>query len=157
MNHYFALVDDEHDVKDPFTVVRASERSGVFALNDDAAWVRTTLLDQIEAGEIAYQVRPISERAAVRIQQRREKRVSYRYSILVIDDDPTDQPTGALREWDASDGSGTYGQVYTRDGEWEHSNIREDIERASNNVNRIMPSDAATVHQFIETIQRRFG
>ncbi|MBE1492470.1 hypothetical protein [Plantactinospora soyae] len=157
MNHYFALVDDEHDVNDPFTVVRVSERTGVFALDNDAAWVRTRLLDRIEAGEVAYQVRSISERAAARIQQRREEKVSYRYSILVFDDDPTAQPTGVLREWDASNGSGTYGQVYTRDCEWENSNIREDIERQGSDVIRIVPSDAATVSLFIDAIRRRFG
>ncbi|MEE6309149.1 hypothetical protein V1634_20120 [Plantactinospora veratri] len=150
-------MDDEHDVKDPVTVVRVSERTGVTMLHDDAAWVRTTLLDRIEAGEVAYQVRPISEKAAARIQQRREKKVAYRYSIVVTDDDPTDEPVGVLREWDASDGSGVYGQMYTRYGEWEHSNIRQDIERASNIRDRLVPSDAATVQQFIDSVRRRFG
>ncbi|WP_230394846.1 hypothetical protein [Plantactinospora alkalitolerans] len=157
MDHYFAVVDDEHDVKDPLTVVRVSGRTGVTELHDDAAWVRSTLLDRIEAGEVAYQVRRISEKAAARIQQQREKKVAYRYSIIVIDDDPTDQPTGVLREWDASDGSGTYGQRYTRADGWRHSNIRKDIERASNIRDRLVPSDAATVHQFIESMRRRFG
>jgi hypothetical protein len=155
VNHYFAVVDDEHDVKDPVTVVRVAERTGVTALNDDAAWVRTTLLARIEAGEVPYQVRPIAEKAAVRIQRQRERKVAYRYSIIVSDDDPADEPVGVLREWDASDGSGVYGQTYTRHGEWKHSNIRQDIERASNIRDRLVPSDAATVQRFIASMPSR--
>jgi hypothetical protein len=73
----------------------------------------------------------------------------YRYSIVVRRDDPSDRAVGVLREWDAPDGGGTYGETYTRDGEWKHSNIREDIERASNIYNRLVASDAVTVGQFI--------
>ncbi|MBF9130274.1 hypothetical protein I0C86_15105 [Plantactinospora sp. S1510] len=39
MDHHFAVVDDEHDVKDPVTVVRVSERTGVTEFHDEADWV----------------------------------------------------------------------------------------------------------------------
>ncbi|GIG90110.1 hypothetical protein [Plantactinospora endophytica] len=76
---------------------------------------------------------------------------------LALRDHPTRVVGTGRPEWDASDGSGTDSQVYTREGEWEHSNIRMDIERASNTFNRLVPSDSATVHQFIESLRRRFG
>jgi hypothetical protein len=131
VNHYFAVLDDHHDVKDPLTVVRVSEHGSVRQLTDDAAWATTRLLERIEAGEVPYRLRPITEKAAARIRERREKKVAYRYSVIVRNDDPNEKPVGVLREYDASDGSGMYGETYTRDGEWTHSNVREDIERAS--------------------------
>jgi hypothetical protein len=156
--HYFAILDDQHDVKDPLTVVRVVEGGGPYGvtrLNEDAAWVRTVLLDQIEAGEVPYRVRSITSKAAARIRERREKKIAFRYSILVGDDDPTDTPQGVLREWDPSGGGWPYAETYTRDGEWEHSTVRMDIERGSNISGRIVPSDASTVHRFIESVQRQ--
>jgi hypothetical protein len=158
VNQYFAVLDDRHDTKDPVTVVRVVEGAGPYGitrLNDDAAWVRTTLLDQIEAGEVPYRLRSITRKAAARIRERREKKVAFRYSILVRDDDPTDEPTGVLREWESASGDSSYAETFTGDGEWEHSNVRLNIERGSNIRNRIVPSDAATVHRFIESLPVR--
>lgn len=165
MTRYFAVTDDGHDDKDPLTVVRVVEGTGPYGvtqLNDDAAWVRTSLLDRIEAGEVPYRLRPITARKAARIRERREKKVAFRYFVLVRDslpardDDLTDTPTGVLREWDASHGDGSYAETYTREGEWVHSNVRLDIERGSDIVTRIVPSDATTVHQLIESWHRRW-
>lgn len=158
MNHYFAVVDDQHDVKDPITVLRVVEGAGPYGvtrLNDDAAWVRTALLDQIEAGEVPYRVRSITPNAAARIRKRREQKIVFRYSILVDDDDPTDTPHGLLREWDPSGAGWPYAETYNRNGEWVYSTVRLDIERGSNIVTRIVPSDSTTVHQVIESWQRR--
>ncbi|MGW4942996.1 hypothetical protein ACWEOZ_15585 [Actinoplanes sp. NPDC004185] len=158
MNQYFAVTDDRHDTKDPVTVVRVVEGAGPYGitrLTDDAAWVRTTLLDRIEAGEVPYQLRSITRKAAARIRERREKKIAFRYSILVRDEDPTDEPIGVLREWDAASGDASYAETFTRDGEWEHTSVRLDIERGSDIRNRVVPSDAATVHRFIESLQRR--
>jgi hypothetical protein len=160
VNHYFAVTDDRHDVKDPITVVRVVEGAGPYGvtrLNDDAAWVRTALLDQIEAGEVPYWIRSITPKAAARIRERREKKIDFRYSILVRDDDPDDTPRGVLREWDPSGGGWPYAETYTRDGEWEHTNVRLDIERGSDITNRIVPSDASTVQQVIESWQRQWN
>ncbi|MEU8232712.1 hypothetical protein AB0C12_24285 [Actinoplanes sp. NPDC048967] len=158
MNQYFAVTDDRHDAKDPVTVVRVVEGAGPYGitrLNDDAAWVRTTLLDQIESGEVPYRLRSVSRKAAARIRERREKKIAFRYSILVRDDDPSDEPIGVLREWDAASGDSSYAETFTRDGEWEHTTVRLDIERGSDIRNRIVPSDAATVHRFIESLPVR--
>jgi hypothetical protein len=158
VNQYFAVIDDRHDAKDPVTVVRVVEGTGPYGitrLNDDAAWVRTTLLDQIEAGEVPYQLRSITRKAAARIRERREKKITFRYSILVRDDDPTDEPIGVLREWDAASGDSSYAETFSGDGEWKHTNVRLDIERGSDIRNRVVPSDAATVHRFIESLQVR--
>ena len=62
---------------------------------------------------------------------------------------------GVLREWDASGGTGVYAETYTRDGAWEHSNVRQDAERASDIFTRIVPSDAARVGQFIASLRTR--
>jgi hypothetical protein len=158
VDHYFAVIDDSHDVTNPLTVVRVVEGTGpywVTRLNDDAAWVRTAILDQIEAGEVPYRVRSITPKVAARIRKRREKKIAFRYSILVNDDDPNDTPQGVLREWDPSDGGWPYAETYTGDGEWVHSNVRLDIERGSNIWARIVPSDSSTVYQVIESWQRR--
>jgi hypothetical protein len=158
VNLYFAVTDDRHDVKDPVTVVRVVEGTGpyrVTQLNDDAAWVLTGLLDRIEAGEVPYQIQPISPKAAARIRKRREKKIAFRYSILVGDNDPTDTPAGVLREWDSSNGDSTYAETYTGAGEWEHTNVRLDIERGSNISTRIVPSNGAIVHWFIESMRAR--
>jgi hypothetical protein len=157
MHHYFAVIDDRHDAKDPLTVIRVVEGAGPYGvtrLNDDAAWVRTALLDQIEAGEVSYRLQPIGPRAAARIRKRREKKIAFRYSILVDDGDLKDTPQGVLREWDASSGGGSYAESFTRDGEWVHCDVRLDIERGSDIRTRIVPSDASTVHQFIESLHR---
>ncbi|GAA0512664.1 hypothetical protein Ade02nite_96600 [Paractinoplanes deccanensis] len=159
MNHYFAVLDDQHDVDDPVTVVRVAEGAGphgVMRLNEDAAWSQTGLLDRIRSGELPYRLQPITAEAAARIREQREKTIDFRYSILVADDDPTNKPSGVLREWDASDGRGSYAETFTRAGEWEHSTVRMDIERGSNIANRIVPADEATVRRFTRSRRPAF-
>src|SRR5690349_17682179 len=109
--HYFAIVDEQHTIKDPITVVRVFENSGpdgIRELSRDVVWVRTTLLDQIEAGEVRCRAKPINEKQALRIRERWEKKIDYRYSIVVDKDDPTDEPVRVIREWDASSGDVVY-------------------------------------------------
>jgi hypothetical protein len=153
---YFAIVDDRHDVKDPLTVVRVDEQAGpagVRELSRDVRWVRTTLLDRIDAGEVPYRAKLISDRAAAHIRERWEKKISYRYSLLVRDADPADGPVGVLREWDASDRDWVYAETYSRRaGGWRSSNVRQDIERGSNISLRIVASDAATVHRYVSSV-----
>ncbi|GGN12137.1 hypothetical protein FHR83_003540 [Actinoplanes campanulatus] len=157
VHRYLAVVDDGHDVKDPVTVLQVFDGSSVaLQLNEDAAWVRSTLLDRIEAGETPYRLRSISPRAAARIRARRERKINFNFFLLVRDDDPTDTPAGVLREWEPSGGSGLYAETYTREGEWTSSNVRLDIERGSNIWARIVPSDASTVHQIIASWNRRW-
>ncbi|BEL11047.1 hypothetical protein Q0Z83_092380 [Actinoplanes sichuanensis] len=158
MNQYLAVIDDQHDVKDPITVIQVVPGAGPYGvtrLNEDAAWVVTRLLDQISAGEVPYRVESITPKTAARIRNRRERGIDFRYSILVQDDDPTDRPVGVLREWDASRGGGTYAETFSSSNVWEHSSVRLDIERGSDISTRIVPSDSATVHRFIEAVQRR--
>jgi hypothetical protein len=111
---------------------------------------------QIESGEVPYQLRSIKPKDAARIRKPREKKIAFRYFLLVKDDDPNDTPRGALREWDSSSGDRLYAETYTRDGEWEHTNVRLDIERGSDISNRIVPSDSTTVHQLIESWHRQW-
>ena len=154
MRKFFAVVDDQHDAKNPVTVVRVSELGSVHQLTEDAAWAQSTLLERIEAGAVPYRLRPITEKAAARVREGREKKVAYRYSIIVADDDPTDTPVGVLREWGESpsrSGSETYS---TRSHEWVHSYIRMEIDRANSNY-RLVPSDSSTVHQFVEARRSR--
>ncbi|WP_208471821.1 hypothetical protein [Actinoplanes flavus] len=154
MVRYLAVIDDGHDVKNPVTVLRMIDGSSVaLQLNEDAAWVRSTLLARIEAGEAPYRLRSISPRAAARIRKRREQKINFKFFLLVRDDDPTDTPVGVLREWEPT-GGGLYAETYTREGEWTRSNVRLDIERGSDIQNRIVPSDASTVHQIIESWHR---
>lgn len=153
---YFAIVDDRHDVKDPVTVVRLVDGAGpagVTELNPDAYWVRSTVLDRIETGEVPYRARPISDKAAARIREQRERTITFRYFLLVQDDDPDDRPVGVLREWDATGGDRTYAETYAgpADG-WRPSTIRQNIERGSNITTRIVPGDAAAVHRFIGSL-----
>jgi hypothetical protein len=154
---YFAVVDDRHDVKDPVAVIRVVDGTGpagVTELSSDAYWVRSTLLDRIQAGELPYRVRSITAEAAARIRERRERAIAFRYSILVRDDDPADTPVGVLREWDATGSRGTYAETYAGPEQgWQPSNVRRNIERGSNIRNRLVPSDAATVHRFISSLK----
>jgi hypothetical protein len=153
---YFAIVDDRHDAKDPLTLVRVDEQAGpagVRELSRDVRWVRTTLLDRIDAGEVPYRAVSIGDRAAGHIRERWEKKISYRYSLLVRDADPTDAPVGVLREWNATDRDWVYAETYSRRaGGWGSSNVRQDIERGSNISLRIVASDAATVHRYISSV-----
>jgi len=152
-HRYFAVVDGDHDVDDPLTVVRVTADAGVTELTHNVAWVRTTLLDRIVAGEVPQQARPITEEAAVRIRERWDQKIAYRYFILVRDDDPTDKPVGVLRERDTSGWPGVHSETYTGHVDrWQHSNVRKDIERGSDISTRIVASDAATVHRFISSL-----
>ncbi|MBU2668857.1 hypothetical protein KOI35_35640 [Actinoplanes bogorensis] len=158
MRHYFAVVDDDHDVKDPVTLIRVVEGAGpagITRLNGDVAWARTELLGQIERGEVPYALREVTAKAALGLRERWARKIPFRYSVLVRDDDPADQPTGVLREWDATGSDHVYAEVYTREGRWESSTVRHDIERSSNIFNRIVPSDSSTVHRFIESLDRQ--
>ncbi len=153
---YFAVLGGRHDVKDPVTVVRVVDGAGpagVTELNPDAYWVRSTVLDRIEAGEVPYRARLITEKAAARIREQRERTITFRYFLLVRDDDPADRPVGVLREWDATGRDRTYAETYSGpDRQWRPSSIRQNVERGSNITTRIVPGDAAAVHHFISAL-----
>jgi hypothetical protein len=155
-HRYFAIVDDRHDVKDPVTVVRVFDGAGpagVTELNPDAYWVRSRLLDRIEAGEVPYRARLITEKAAARIREQRERKISFRYFLLVRDDDPDDRPVGVLREWDATGRDRTYAETYSGpDHRWLPSTVRQNIERGSDIATRIVAADASAVHRFISSL-----
>jgi hypothetical protein len=157
-HHYFAIVDNQHDVKDPLTIVRVFDDvgpGGVRELSPDVRWVRTTLLDRIDAGEVPYRAKPINTKQALRIRARWEKKITYRYSILVRENDPADEPVGVLREWDAATGNVVYEESYVgRDiHQWLPSNERWEIEKGRGDTRlRIVASDAATVNLFIGSL-----
>jgi hypothetical protein len=152
---YFAIVDDQHGVKDPLTVVRVFDdggADGIQELSPECVWIRTALLDRIDAGEVPYRAKHINEKQALRIRERWERKIAYRYSILVEEDDPTDKPVGVIREWDASAGDRVYEERYIGPNvfQWLPSNERwESKNGRGDNPLRIVAGDAATVNQFI--------
>ncbi|MFI7547672.1 hypothetical protein [Actinoplanes sp. NPDC049599] len=159
-HHYFAIVDDRHDVKDPLTVVRVFAdvgAGGVRELTREVVWVPTTLLDRIDRGEVGYRAEPINEKQALRIRERWEKKISYRYSVVVREDDPAGEPVGVIREWDAAAGDLVYEERYVGRNvqQWLPSSRRWEIEEGRGSSRRLVACDAATVNQFISSLRGR--
>lgn len=160
-HHYFAIVDDSHDIKSPRTIVRVFDDmgpDGTRELTSDVVWARTTVLDRIRAGEVPYQAKSITEKQALRIRERWEKKIAYRYFVLVWEDDPTEKTVNVIREWDSSVFDTVYEEMYVGHDvqQWLPSNMRWEFENGRDyRLLRPVESDAGTVHQFIEAVKGR--
>ncbi|MCA2214131.1 hypothetical protein [Jidongwangia harbinensis] len=153
-------MDAQHTVKEPLTVVRVFDEAGADGTRelsrDDVLWVRTTLLDRIATGEVPLRAVPITEKQALRIRERWERRISYRYSVVVDADDPTEETLGVVREWDASAGNAVHEERYVgyQVQQWLPSNKRWESEYGRGDTTpRLIPTDAATVHQYISALK----